>query len=128
MMRSGLVDAMNSRARVVVGSKSWDRNDNEPRVKTSIQDAKQFLDHVDNKIGAPTVSGGTTSSPDDILQLYWIVRGINKILGIFVTFNGDHTCNVSWNEPDATTSHLNRISICELVDLDMPEKFKLLQN
>jgi len=125
-MEHGLVEILKNRAHFIAGRNSWMRDDSDPLVEIAVSDAMTFLNAVESEIGVPNISGGTSNNPRDILTLYWLVRETNKIMGIYVTFNGDHTSNVSWNEPDGSARRLNAISVDQLLNLDIPGKFKHL--
>lgn len=125
-MEQRLVETLKNRAHFVAGRNSRIRDDSDPLVEIAVGDATIFLDSVEKEMGIPNISGGTSTNPRDILTLYWLVRETNRIVGIYVTFNGDHTGNVSWNEPDGSVRRLDAISVEKLLNLDIPGKFQNL--
>ena len=132
-MNQALTDEMTTMARYVVGRDARKRSrSEEPGIKNAIRDAEHFLGLVEEKMDIPSISGGTTAEPVDILTMSWRVPGVQKgILGIYVTFHGDHTCNVKWHEPDESYHALYKVPVNDLVTLNLPSKLdrlkKLLQ-
>jgi hypothetical protein len=122
-----LGERLKASAHFVAGRRSWLREDDDPRVEIAVQDAITFINKICDEMPSPQIAGGTSNRPSDILTLYWVIAGVQKIIGIYVTFNGDHTCNVIWNEPDGSSHHLERISIEELLNLDIAGKYRNLQ-
>ena len=127
-MDQTLTQLLNSRAHFVAGRHAWTRSDTDQSAEISVREAQVFLEHVGREMGTPNVSGGTSNNPENILTLYWLVENVSKINGVYVTFNGDHTCNVSWDKPDGLLNRLHRVPVKDLPLLNIPGKFRDIKN
>jgi len=97
-------------------------------VETSIKNAKKFLKDVLPELGPPKVTGGTLHKPKEILTLYWVVSGADKIAGVFVTFNGDNTTNIRVDKPRGSAHVLRNIPVKNLRNLHILEQFRELRD
>jgi hypothetical protein len=127
-MTQSLAPRMDEWAHFVAGLHPWTRDKNDSSVRRSLENANAFVEHVRSEIGWPHISGGTTNSPEDILTLYWQVKNINKIVGVYVTFKSDGTSEVRWNDSGNSTQKIKRMSIDDLIAFDVPRKFARIRN
>ncbi|SFT26604.1 hypothetical protein [Methylobacterium sp. yr668] len=127
-MNSDLLERLETRAHHVTGAEPWERNDHDPRVATSVNNAKAFLEKIGSALREPSITGGTTANPGTIVTVYWIVQNINKIFGVYVSFKDDDTCRLEVSGPGMSSFAVDNLSLDELLNYDVPYQFHKIES
>ncbi len=114
---------MNDVAYTVLGARSWDRDRKNLHVKIAIENAETFLDEVHGRMGDPYIGPGHTADPGIVLRLHWRLKALT---GVHVRFHDDDTCSVEWAKSINDSAKVTGMSIHELLDYNVPEKFKAI--
>jgi hypothetical protein len=124
---SNLSQKLDERAHFVAGRHAWFRDENDPSIQKPLANATLFLKKIQSKLPDPQISGATTASPDDVIVLYWLVKNVGKIVGLYVTFQSDGTSNVRWNDVPNSFREVTGMSVDDLIAFDVPRKFDNLR-
>ena len=119
-------DEIRRKAHFVAGRDAWFRPDADPQAQSAIHDAEAFLAHLPSHLPAPSINAGTTSQPERIITLTWLIGGYAAIRSVFVSFKGSSKCDVLWEDPEGHRIEKRSISTAELEGLDISAKIETL--
>ncbi len=125
-MKYSLSNEIKEKAYFVAGQNAWFRDDNDPNVRSAVNDAETLLIQIPEDIAQPMISGGNTTNPDPIIMLTWLVAGYENIKLVSVSFTGNNRCNVFWDEPNGNHELMEDISTDVLEKLDIAGKIRNL--
>ena len=126
-MDGNLVEQLKSRAHLLAGKFPREREKGDPIIASSVNKAVRFVSRILPELGAPLITGGTTSNPDRILTLYWLVPNAPKILGVYVNFFYSDECAVD-NLDLETDKHFTNLTLDELFKFDVASKFHEIED
>jgi hypothetical protein len=125
-MRQRLMQEIREKAYFVAGQPARFRANAEASVSVAVHNAKQFVASLPDNIRNPMISAGTTSNPDKIITLTWLVGGYRPIKSVTVSFKGDGQSDVYWDDPHSDQSESSVIRNDELFAIDIPAKIARL--
>jgi len=127
MLSYKVQEYLRERAYFVSGLYPEQRSKNDPIVESAIGDAASFLKSISGLARDPMISGGTSSSRQNIISLYWIEESQNRIKVLTIHFFGLGECSIRWDGPDNRTYEWSRTSISELQNIDVAGKIQGLR-
>lgn len=126
-MSKALLSELESQATFVAGKGSYLRSASSPEVEQAIDRVGTLLERIGGKLESPDITGGTTSDPDIILSLFWMVRKAHGIYGLTVDFMKDGTFRLSWSSPEVDHYTLHDLTLEDVLKLDPVSIFRNLE-